>query len=147
MNTENSKTNEPHRFRLELADKLNLKDPNKNMALANLSMYYTWKKIKPTYNNRKFKISVPTWNDKFDLPDGSNSISDIQDNFEYIIKKHEATANNPSVQIYVNKVKNRIGFKIKTCYKLELASPETMKLLGRTKKMLIKIKMERMCQN
>ena len=114
MNTENSKTNEPHKFRLTLADKLNLKDPNKNMALANLSIYYTWKNIKSAYNNNKFKISAPTWNDEFDLPDGSYSISDIQDYSEYIIKKHETIANNPPVQIYVNNIKNRIVFKIKT---------------------------------
>ena len=67
MNTENSKTNEPHRFRL--ADKINLKDPNKNMALANLSIYYTWRNIKSAYNNNKFKIFATTWNDEFDLPD------------------------------------------------------------------------------
>ena len=101
MNTENSKANEPHRFRLSLADKLNLKDPNKNMALAklsNLSIYYTWKNIKSAYNNNKFKISAPTWNDKFDLPDGSYSLADIQDYFELIIKKHETLAENPPVQ-------------------------------------------------
>ena len=87
MNTENSKTNEPHRFKLDLADR-NLKNPNKNMALANLSIYYTWKNITSEYNNNKFKISALTWNDTFDLPDGSYSISDIQDYFEFIIKKH-----------------------------------------------------------
>ena len=70
INTENSKTNEPHRFKLDLTDKYNLKNPNKNMALANLSIYYTWKNIKSEYNNNKFKISAPTWNDTFDLPDG-----------------------------------------------------------------------------
>ena len=86
MNTENSMTNEPHRFRLILADKLNLKYPNKNMALANLSIYYTWKNIESAYNENKFKISAPTWNDELELPDGSYSISDIQDYFEYIIK-------------------------------------------------------------
>ena len=86
LNTENSTTNEPHKFRLTLADKLNLKDSNKNMALANLSIYYTWRNIKSAYNNNKFKISAPTWNDKFDFPDGSYSISDVQDYFEYIIK-------------------------------------------------------------
>ena len=85
MNTENSTTNEPHIFRLTLADKLNLKDPNKNMALVNLNIYYTWKKTKSTYNNNKYKISAPTWNDEFDLPDGSCSVSDVQDYFEYII--------------------------------------------------------------
>ena len=79
MNTENIKTSEPHRFKLHLTDKLNLKNPNKSMALANLSIYYTWKVIKSKYNNNKFKISAPTWNDTFDLPDVSHSIFDIQD--------------------------------------------------------------------
>ena len=78
MNTGNRKTNEPQRFRLSLADKRNLKDPSKNMALANLSIYYTWKNIKSAYNNDKFKISAPTWNDQFDFPDGSYSIAGIQ---------------------------------------------------------------------
>ena len=81
MNTENSKTNEAHRFNLDFIDKLNLKNPNKNMALANLTLYYIWKNIKWKYNNNKFKISAPTWNDIFDLPDGSYPISDIQDYF------------------------------------------------------------------
>ena len=140
MNTENSGTNEPHRFKLDLADKLNLKNPNKNMALANLSIYYTWKNIKSEYNNNKFKISAPTWNETFDLPDGSYSISDIQDYFEFIIKKHETLTENPPIQIYPNKIKNRIVFKIKTGYKLELLIPETMKLLGSTKKVVGKDK-------
>ena len=87
MNTENSKTNEPHRFKLDLADKLNLENPNKYMALANLSIYHTWKNIKSEYNNNNFEISAPTWNNNFDLPDGSYSIADIQDYFEFIIKK------------------------------------------------------------
>ena len=86
MNTENTNTNEPHKFRLTLADELNLQDPNKNMVLVNLSIYYTWENIKPAYNSNKFKISAPTWNDAFDLPDRSYSVSDIQDYFEYIIK-------------------------------------------------------------
>ena len=134
MNTENSKTNEQHKFKLDLTDKLNLKNPNKNAALANLSIYYTWKNIKSEYNNNKFKISAPTWNDTFDLPDGSYSISDIQDYFEFIIKKHETLTENPPVQIYPNKIKNRIVFKIKTGYKLEMLTLETTKLLGSTKK-------------
>ena len=125
-NTESSKTNEPHRFKLTLADKLNLKDSNKNMALANSSICYAWKNIKSAYNNNKFKISAPTWNDEFNLPDGSCSISEIQDYFEYITKKHETIADNPPVQIYTSKIKNRIVFKIKTGYKLELLSPETI---------------------
>ena len=86
------------------------------------------------YNNKKFKISAPTWNDTFDLPDGSYSISDIQNYFEYIIKKHETLTENPPVQIYLNKIKNRIVFKKKTGYKLELLTPGTMKLLGSTEK-------------
>ena len=130
MNTENSKTNESHRFKLDLTDKLNLKNPNKNMALANLSIYYTWKNIKSEYNNNKFKISAPTWNDTFDLPDGSYFIADIQDYFfKFIIKKHETLTENPSIQIYPNKIINKIVFKIKTGYKLELLTLETMKLL------------------
>ena len=133
VNTENSKKNEPDRFKLDLTDKLNLKNTNKNMALANWSIA-TWKNIKSEYNNNKFKISTPTWNDTFDLPDGSYSIADIQDYFEFIIKKHKTLTENPPVQIYPNKIKNKVVFKIKTGYKLELLTPETMKLLGSTKK-------------
>ena len=116
-----------HRFRLSLADKLKVKNPNKNIALGNLSIYYIWKKIKSAYNNNKFKISAPTWDDTFDLPNGSYSIANIQYYFEFIIKKHENLIQNPPVQIYSNKIKNRIVFKIKTGCKLELLSPETMK--------------------
>ena len=134
MNTENRKTNEPHRFRLTLVDKLNLKNPNKNIALRNLSIYDTWKNIKSAYNSNKFKLLAPTWNDTFDLSDGSDSIEDIQDYFEFIIKKHETLTENPPVQIYPNEIKNRIVFKIKTGCKLELLSPETMILWGSTKK-------------
>ena len=131
MNTENSKTSELHRFKLNLTDKLNIKNPNKNMALANLSIYYTWKKSE--YNNSKFNISAPTWYDTFDLPDGSYSIADIQVYFEFITKKYETSTENPPVQIYSNKIKNRIVFKIKTGFKLELLTAETMKLLGSSK--------------
>ena len=87
MNTENSGTNVPRRFKLDLTRKLNLKNPKKNIALVNLSIYYTWENIKSEYNNNKSKISAPTWDETFDLPDGSYSIADIQDNFEFIIKK------------------------------------------------------------
>ena len=119
MNTKNSKTNDPHRFRLSLVDKLNLKDPNKNMALANLSIYYIWKNIKSAYNNNQYKISAPTWNDEFDLSDGSYSIAEIQDYFEFIIKKHDTLAENLPIQICPNKIKNRIIFKVKAGYKLD----------------------------
>ena len=140
MNTENSKTNVSHRFRLDLADKRNLKNPEKNMPLVNLSIYYTWKNIKFEYNNNEFKISAPTWNDTFDLPDGSHTIDDIQDHFEFIIKKHETLTDNPSIKIDSSKIKNRIAFKIKNGYKLELLTPETMRLLGSTKKVVDKDK-------
>ena len=140
MNTENSKTNEPHRFRLSLADKLNLKNPNKNIALGNLSIYYTWNYIKSAYSNTIFKISTATSNYTFDLPDGSYSIAHIQDYFEFIIKKHETLTENSPVQIYRNEIKNRIVFKINTGHKLELLSPETMKLLGSTKKDVDRVK-------
>ena len=82
MNTLNSKTNESNRFIYQFTDKFNLKNPNKNITLANLSIYYTWKNIRSEYNNNKFKVHAPTWNDEFNLPDGSYSLSDIQDYFE-----------------------------------------------------------------
>ena len=86
MNTLNGKTNEHNRFSYQFTDKLNLKSLNKKMALANLSIYYTSKNIKSEYNNNKFKISAPTWNNTFDLPNESYSVFDIPDYFEYIIK-------------------------------------------------------------
>ena len=140
MNTLNRRTNESNKFIYQFTDELNLKNLNKNIALANLSIYYTLKNIKSEYNNNKFKIFPPTWNDESNLPDGSYSVSDIQDYFEYSIKKHETIADNPPVQIYVNKIKNRIVFKIKTSYKLELLTEETMQLLGSSKKVIEKNK-------
>ena len=83
-------------------------------------------------NNNKFKISAPTWNDKFELPNGSYSVSDIPDYFEYILKKHGENADDPPVQIYVNKIENRVTFTLKDGYSLELLTSETMKLLGST---------------
>ena len=133
MNTKNSKTSESHRFKYDLIDTLDLKNPNKNMALGSLSIYYIWKNVKSTYNNNKFKISAPSWNETFDLPDGSYNILEIQDSIEYIIKKHETTGENAPILIYANTINNIIVFKIKTGYKLELSSKETMKILGSTK--------------
>ena len=134
MNSENSKTIEPHRVKLDLADKLNLKHPNKNMSLANLIIFYTWQNLISEYKNNKFKISALTWNDEFELPDGSYSISDIEDYFGLIIMKQKTLTENPPLQIYPNKIKNGIVFKIETGYKLDLLTPETMILLGSTKK-------------
>ena len=120
MNTLNIKTNESNRFICQFTDQLNLKNPNKNMALANFSIYYTWKNIKSEYSNNKFKLSAPTWNDKFNLPDESYSVLDMQKNIP----------DNPPLQICMNNLKNRIAFKINTGYKLELLSKETKQLLG-----------------
>ena len=91
MNTLNNRTNKSNRFVYQFSDKLNLKNPNKNIALANLSIYSTWRNIKSEYNNNKFKIHAPTWNDEFNLPDGSYSVFDIQDYFEYIIGPNSPT--------------------------------------------------------
>ena len=131
MNSENRKTSKPHVLILKLINILDLRIDEKIIALSNLSIYYTWKNIKSSYNN-KFKISAPTWNDKLELPDGSYSPSDIQDYFEYILKKHEENTDKPSVHIYVNKIENWVKFKIKNGYNLELLTSETMKILGST---------------
>ena len=102
MNFEDSKISEPHRLLLNLTDKTDLKRKDKYIALSNLSIYYTWKnyirKIK-SYKNNKFKISAPTWNEEFELPNRSYSISDIQDYFEYILKKTWGKTVNPSISI------------------------------------------------
>ena len=140
MNSENSETSETHVLILKLTDKLDLRRGEKIIALSNLSIYYTWKNIKSSYNNNKFKISAPTWNDEFELPDGLYSVSNIQDYFEYILKKHGENIDNPSVKIYVNKIENRITFKIKNGYSIELLTPETMKLLGSTENKITKDK-------
>ena len=114
----------------QLTDKLDLRRGGQNVALSNLNIYYTWKNIKSLYNNKKFKISAPTWNDKFELPDRSYSVPDMQDYLEYILKKHNEKTENLSIRIYLNKIENRITFKIKTGYYLELLTPATLKLLG-----------------
>ena len=140
MNSENSRTSEYHVLTLKLTDKLDLRRGQKTVALSNLSIYYMWKNIKSSYNNNKFKISAPTWSEEFELADGSYSVSDIQDYFEYILKKRSESVNNPSIRIYVNKIENRITFKIKSGYYLELLTPETMKLLGSTESKITKDK-------
>ena len=140
MSSENSRTSEHHVLVLKLTDKLDLRRGQKTVALSNLSIYYTWKNIKSSYNNNKFKTSDPTWNEEFELPDGSYSISDIQDYFEYILKKHSESVDNPPIRIYVNRIENRITFKIKSGYYLELLTPETMKLLGSAESKITKDK-------
>ena len=114
--SENSKTLEAHRSLLNFADKIILKRSDKYVALSNLSMYYTWKNIKQLYKNNKFKVSALLWNEKFDLTDRSFFVSDIQDYFVYILKKRGENIDNPIIRFYVNKIENRITFKIKTGY-------------------------------
>ena len=130
MNSENSKISEYNVLVLKLTDKLDLRIGQKTVPLSNLSIYYTWENVKSSYNNNKFKISAPTWREEFELPDGSYSVLDIQDYFEYILKKHGESVDNPSIRMYINRIENRITFKIKNgCY-LDLLTPETIKLLG-----------------
>ena len=138
MNSENSKTSKPHVLILKLTNKLDLRMGEKVIALSNLSIYYTWKNIKSSCNNNKFKISAPTWSDKFELQDGSYSISDIQDYFEYILRRHGEDIDKQSIEICINKIENKVTLKIKKDYILELLSSETMKLLGSTKNKITK---------
>ena len=140
MNSENGGASEYHVLVLKLTDKLDLRRGQKSVALSYLSIYYTWKNIKSSYKNNKFKISAPTWSDEFELPGESYLISDIKDYFEYILKKHSENVDNPPIKIYVNKIENRVTFKIKNGYYLELLTPETMKLLGRTESKITKDK-------
>ena len=135
INSENSKSSEYHVLVLRLTDKLDLRRGQKTVALSNLSIYYTWKNVKSSC-----KISAPTRSEEFELPDGSYSISDIQDYFEYISKKHSESVDNPSIRMYINRIENRITFKIKNGYYLELLTPETMKLLGSTESKITKNK-------
>ena len=140
MNSENSRISEYHVLVLKLTDKLDLRRGQKSVALSNLSIYYTWKNVKSSYNNNKFKIYTPTWSKEFNLPGGSYSISDIQDYSEYILKKHNEVVDNPSIRIHVNEIESRITFKIKNTYYLELLTPDVMKLLGSTDSKITKDK-------
>ena len=140
MNSENNRTFEYHVLVLKLADKLDLRRGQKSVALSNRSIYYTWKNIKSSYKNNKFEISAPAWNDEFELLEGSYSISDIQDYFEHILKKHSENVDNPSIKICVNKIENKVTFEIKRGYYLEPLTPETMKLLGSTESKITKDK-------
>ena len=136
MSSKNSRIPKPHMSIIKLTNKLNLRIGKNVIALSNLIICYTWKNIKSSYNNNKFKLSAPAWNDEFELPGGSSSVSDIQDYFEYILIKHGEDIDKP----YVNKIENRVTFKIKNGYNLELLTPETMKLLGSTKNKITKDK-------
>ena len=102
MNWKNRKTSKPHVLILNLTDKLDLRRGENSIVLSSLSTYYTWKNIKTSYNNNNFKMPTPTWNNRLELPDGSYSVPDIQENID-----------NPRIRIYVNKIKNRITFRLK----------------------------------
>ena len=140
MRSKNSKTSDLNRLLLNLSEKIIFKRSDKYVALSNLSIYYTWKNIKKSYKDNKFKTSAPTWNEEFELPHGSYSASDTQNHFKCILKKHSEKTNNPSIRIYVNKKESRITIKVKTVYYLEILTPETMKLLGSNKSKISKDK-------
>ena len=140
MNSENSKTTDSHRLLLNLSDKIHLRSSDICIPLSNLSIYYTLKNIKRSNKNNKSKIYASRLNEKFKLSDGSYSVSDIQDYFGYIIKKHKTVTYNSPVKIQVNKIENRITFKTKKGFFLQFLTPETMKLLGRTKSKINKDK-------
>ena len=103
-------------------------------------IYYTWKNIRKQYKNNKLKIIAPTWNDEFELPDSSYSVSDIRVYIEYIIKKHETLTTIPPIYVYMNRINNRLVFEIKDGYKLELQRLETVKLFGSKEKLIDKTK-------
>ena len=119
-----------------------------NMLLYQILAFTTHQKIQESYKSNKFKISSKTWNEEFVLPDRSYSISNIQDYFEFIIKKHETFTDNPPIGIYINKIEDIIAIKMKTGYYKQLITAETMKLLGTTKHKMMQtymIQMVKMC--
>ena len=135
MTSKNSATSDSHRFRLNLQNKRNLKLPHRHIALANLSIYYTWKNVTKKMNNGKFKITAPSWSKEFELPEGSYSIGDIDAYFKYIVEKH-TKYHEGDIEIYANKTKNRVTFKMADRVTLELMSPETQKFLVVSKRVL-----------
>ena len=145
MNTENSKTNKPRKFVLNLSQRLDLRSSNKHVSFQNLFIYYTRKNMRKQYKNNKLKIIAPTWNDGFKLADGSYSVTDIKDYIEYIIKKHETLITIPPIHVYINRINKRLVFKIIDGYELELQTPETIKLFGSTKNKNRKNKKWRKC--
>ena len=106
INSKNSKISDPYRLLLYLIDKMNLKRSDKCVALSNLSIYCTGKNIKRSYKNNKFKISAPKWNEEFELTDGSCSVLDIQDYFEYILHREET--DSASIRRSVSKIEQEL---------------------------------------
>ena len=133
MNSKNSKTSDPHRLLLNLIERIDSKK-DKYIALPNLSIYYIWKKIKNSYKNNKFQnfSSNMTW--RIWVTWWIILYIRYYRLFWIHFKKHEEKTVNPLIMIYINKVENRITFKIRTGYYLKLLTPETMQLLGSTNK-------------
>ena len=133
MNSKNSKTSDPRRLLLIITDKTDLRRKGKYIASSNFRIHDKWKNIEKSYKNNKFQKSALTFNEKFELTDGSYFISDIQNYFWYILKKHGEKIVKPSIRIHINKTEKRITFKIKTGYYLQFLTSETMKLFESTK--------------
>ena len=112
--------NEPHKFVHNLSQRLNLKSSDKHVSFQNLSIWYTWKNLRKENIMKTINLIAPTWNDEFELPDGSYYVSDIQDYIECIIKNHGTLTTIPPIDVYVNRINNRLVFKIENGYKLEL---------------------------
>ena len=130
--------NETHKSVLNLSQRLDLRSSKNHVALQNLSICYTWKNTRKQCKSNKLKIILPRRNDKFELSDGSYSVSDIQDYIDYITKKQETLTIIPPIHVYNNRINNRLVFKIKDGYKLELQTHEAMKLFASTKKLIKK---------
>ena len=113
-----------------MSQRLDLRSSNKHVGLPNVPVYHTWKYIRKQYKNNKLKIVAPAWSDEIALPDGSYSVSDTQNYIEYIIKKHETLTTIHPIHVYINNTSNRLVFKIKDGYKLELQTSETVKVFG-----------------
>ena len=136
MNLENSKPKKPQKFVRNFPERLDLRSSNKHVALQKVSIHYTGKNMRKQFKKNKLKIIAPTLNDELELPDSSYSVSDIQDCIKHLIKKQETLTTIPPIHVYINRISNRLMFKIKDEYKLELQMPEIKKLCGSTKKII-----------
>ena len=135
MDTENSKTNEPHKFVYNVSQRLDLRSLDSNVAAQSLSIYYTWKNVRTINLEKKLQLGMMNLNCQMVL-----IVSHIQDYIEFIIQKHEILTTIPPIHVYINRINNRLVFKIKDGYKLELEIPGTMKLFGSKKKLKDKTK-------
>ena len=132
INSKNSKNSDSHRLLLNLLEKLNLKRSDRYLSLSDLSIYYTWKNIKKSCKNNKYKISTPTWNGEWIKSWIIFCNRYLRLFWIIIVLLWIVLTDNLSIRIYVNKIKNGMIFKIKTGYYLKLLTPEKMKLLGST---------------